>query len=438
MTQLTGPLTSQKSGPLAGAASAPGDKSISHRALIFSAMAAGRSEITGLLDGEDVLRTAAAMRALGAAVERDGPVWRIDGGAWKSPDKALYFGNSGTGARLVMGAVAGAGVAARFDGDASLRSRPMGRVIEPLRMMGLSATAADGRLPVAIDAGAPLAAIDCKLAQPSAQVKSAIILAALGAQGITCIHEPVRSRDHTERLLAVFGVELRFDADGAGGRYIFVPGGQGLSPTRLAVPGDPSSAAFLVAAALITPNSDVTVRNVSVNPLRAGFYETLRDMGANIVFENPREECGEPVADIRARHSVLHGCAVPAERAPSMIDEYPILAAVASCAAGETKMTGLEELRVKESDRIAAMEAGLAACGVDVASGPDWLRVIGDGTPPKGGADVKARHDHRIAMSFLVLGLAAKNPVAIDDVSMIATSFPDFLPVMTKLGAAIS
>lgn len=438
MAQAKTALSARKSGPLSGEAPAPGDKSISHRALIFGALAEGTTEIEGLLEGDDVLRTAAAMRALGAQVERESGVWRVSGAPWRPPDKALYFGNSGTGARLVMGAVAGAGIGAVFDGDASLRARPMGRVLEPLRMMGLEATDTGGRLPVAIEAGTGLTAVDCKLAQPSAQVKSAILLAALGAEGTTRVHEPVRCRDHTERMLAAFGVDPDFEDDGAAGRYISIRGGQTLSPAKIAMPGDPSSAAFLVAAAVITPRSDITVRNVLINPLRAGFYETLRDMGADIAFEDQREENGEPVADIRARHSVLHGCDVPAERGPSMIDEYPILAVVASFAAGETKMAGLEELRVKESDRIAAVEAGLAACGVDVASGPDWLRVVGDGSPPEGGARVRTHHDHRIAMSFLVMGLASSRPVEIDDAAMIATSFPDFMDIMRGLGAYIA
>ncbi len=435
---LIGPMIARKSGPLAGACAAPGDKSISHRALIFSALADGESTVSGLLEGDDVLRTAAAMRALGVDVEREGDDWRVRGGRWRSPVHPLYFGNSGTGARLVMGAVAGAGVAASFDGDKSLRSRPMGRVLEPLRMMGLAATARDSRLPVAIEVGGQLKAVSCKLAKPSAQVKSAILLAALGANGVTRVHEPDRSRDHTERMLGAFGAELTFEPDGAAGRYISLRGGQRLHPTRVAVPGDPSSAAFLAAAAAITPGSDVTIKNVLVNPLRTGFYKTLRDMGADIAFENQRESSGEPIADIRARHSVLHGVDVPAERAPSMIDEYPILSVVAAYASGETKMHGLEELRVKESDRVAATESGLVANGVDVTSGEDWLRVIGDGSPPAGGARVKVEHDHRIAMSFLVMGLAAGSPVEIDDGAMIATSFPAFGEVMSAIGADIA
>lgn len=434
MNSLSGPVIARPGPSLSGAGLAPGDKSISHRALIFSAMANGESAITGLLGGDDVLRTASALRALGAEIERDGDVWRVVGGPWQAPEKALYLGNSGTGARLLMGAVAGAGVAATFDGDASLRGRPMGRVLEPLRMMGMTAHARDGRLPVAIDAGPPLQSVSCKLAKPSAQVKSAILLAATGATGTTRIHEPALCRDHTERMLSAFGVELAFEADGAGGRFISIDGGQRLRPTDIIVPGDPSSAAFPVAAAVITPGSDITIRNVLVNELRTGFYRTLREMGADVSFQNQREENGEPIADIRARHSVLHGVKIPEERAPSMIDEYPILAVVAAFASGETLMAGLEELRVKESDRIAAIESGLVACGVDVKSGEDWLRVCGNGTPA-GDARVKTHHDHRIAMSFLIMGLAAKAPVKIDDASMIATSFPGFAPLMSSFGA---
>ncbi len=431
-------MIARKAGPLAGECAAPGDKSISHRALIFGALADGVSTVSGLLEGDDVLRTAAAMRALGAEIEREGDGWRVRGGPWRSPDQRLYFGNSGTGARLVMGAVAGAGVAAAFDGDKSLRARPMGRVLEPLRMMGLAATARDSRLPVSIEAGERLKAVSCKLAKPSAQVKSAILLAALGADGVTKVHEPQLCRDHTERMLSAFGANLSFEPDGEAGRFISLEGGQRLRPADLDVPGDPSSAAFPVAAAVITPGADIVIKNVLVNPLRIGFYETLRDMGADIAFENQRESCGEPVADIRARHSLLHGVDVPAARAPSMIDEYPILSVVAAFANGETKMSGLEELRVKESDRVATTENGLAANGVDVQSGPDWLRVIGDGSPPAGGARVKVEHDHRIAMSFLVMGLAAGAAVEIDDGAMIATSFPGFGETMSALGADIA
>jgi len=434
MGAMTKKADARRGGALSGAVSAPGDKSISHRSLILSALAAGESRIAGLLEADDVLRTAAAMRAFGAEVEKEADGWRVIGGPWISPERALYMGNSGTGARLVMGAAAGAGVAATFDGDQSLRSRPMGRVLEPLRMMGVEATAREGKLPVTLDAAADLTAINVKLATPSAQVKSAILLAALGASGVTRIHEPELCRDHTERMLTAFGADLSMESDGAEGRFISLEGGQSLTPCNVVVPGDPSSAAFMVAAALITPSSDVLVKNVLVNSLRTGVYATLREMGADIAFENERVENGEPVADIRARTSLLRGVDVPANRAPSMIDEYPILAIVAAFAHGETRMNGLEELRVKESDRIAAVEAGLAACGADVQSGPDWLKVKGK-AGLRGGAHIKTHHDHRIAMSFLVAGLAAEKPVAIDDYSMIATSFPSFFDVMMSLGA---
>ena len=427
---------SAKKGPLTGRAAAPGDKSISHRSLILGAMAAGESKVTGLLEGDDVLRTAAAMRALGAEIECDDGVWRVEGAPFSSPAQALYFGNSGTGVRLVMGAVAGARVAATFDGDQSLRSRPMGRVLEPLRMMGLTTDHMDGLLPVRLEEGGKLSAVECKLAKPSAQVKSAILLAALGADGKTTIHEPVLCRDHTERMLEAFGVKIETRPDGEAGRFIEIEGGQRLTASDVAVPGDPSSSAFLIAAALITPGSDILVENVLCNPLRTGVFETFKEMGAAISFENMREESGEPVADIRARHSVLHGVEVPASRAPSMIDEYPILSIVAAFAEGETVMHGLEELRVKESDRIASVEAGLVSCGVDVESGPDWMRVRGAGSV-RGGGHVKTNHDHRIAMSFLVLGAASEETVEIDDVAMIATSFPTFQPLMRSLGADI-
>ena len=434
----SGRVRAHRSGALAGRAAAPGDKSISHRALILGALADGETRIAGLLEADDVLRTAAAMRALGANVERDNGGWRVVGAPWRPAEKALYLGNSGTGVRLIMGAVAGARVAATFDGDVSLRSRPMGRVLEPLRLMGAEAEAREGKLPVSLAGNVPLSAISVKLATPSAQVKSAILLAGLGAEGVTRIHEPELCRDHTERMLSAFGAKLSMSDDGASGRFIEMAGGQTLQARSISVPGDPSSAAFPVAAALITPNSDITVTGVLVNPLRTGFYQTLREMGADVFFENQREQNGELVADIRARHSVLRGVDVPAERAPSMIDEYPILAIVAAHAHGETMMHGLEELRVKESDRIACVESGLTAIGGDAASGPDWLRVRGTGSALKGGALIKTHHDHRIAMSFLIAGLASDKPVEIDDASMIATSFPEFFDLMAALGAEMA
>lgn len=437
-TVLSGPLRAAASGPLRGEATAPGDKSISHRALIFSAIAQGESIIAGLLEGDDILRTASALRALGVEIERDGEGWRVHGGDWAAPSRALYFGNSGTGARIMMGAVAGARLNAAFDGDASLRARPMGRVLEPLRMMGAHAMSDSGRLPLEIDGRAGLSAVACKLAKPSAQVKSAILLAALGADGTTRLHEPVLTRDHTERMLTAFGASLGFEGDGADGRIIEIEGGQRLSPAAIAVPGDPSSAAFLAAAAVVTPGSDVLVRNMLVNPLRLGFYETLREMGAELVFENERDAGGERVADLRARFSLLKGVDVPAKRAASMIDEYPILGVVAAFADGETRMAGVEELRVKESDRAAAIVAGLTACGVSAEATGDLIRIRGTGRDgPRGGARVRAFHDHRIAMSFLVMGAGAREAVEVDDASMIATSYPDFVDALRALGASI-
>ena len=432
-------LKASRGGALSGAVSAPGDKSISHRALIFGALARGETIATGLLEGQDVLRTAAAMRALGARVERDlaeaGPVWRIEGARWRSPDRALYFGNSGTGCRLVMGALAGQSVSARFDGDQSLRARPMGRIAEPLGRMGARIALRDGKLPGSLTA-APLQGVDYEMPVASAQVKSAILLAGLGAKGMTRIIERTPSRDHTERMLAAFRADIRVEKEN-GARKISLAGGGALEATRIDTPGDPSSAAFIAAAAAITQGSEVVIRNVLVNPLRAGFFETLKEMGARLAFENMRDISGEPVADIRVRGSSLKGVAVPASRAASMIDEYPILAVVAAFAEGETRMNGVEELRVKESDRLAAVEAGLKANGVSVESGKDWLVVSGAGGV-SGGACVKTHLDHRIAMSFLVMGLAAERSVAIDDASMIATSFPQFVDMMRGLGADIA
>ncbi len=434
-----GGLAARPGRALTGAATAPGDKSISHRALLFGALAQGETIVSGLLEGDDVLRTAAAMRALGASVERDlseaGPLWRIVGARWKSPDRALWFGNSGTGCRLVLGAAAGQGVAAGFDGDASLRKRPMRRVTEPLGEMGAKITTKEGRLPLVLE-NASLRGISYRLPVASAQVKSAVLLAGLGAKGTTMVIEPERSRDHTERMLGAFGARIDIRPDGAG-RRIAIEGGQALRAVAVDVPGDPSSAAFIAAAAAITPGSDVTIAHVLVNPLRAGFFETLREMGAEIELLKPRPAGGEPIADIRVRHSALKGVAVPASRAPSMIDEYPILSVVAAFAKGDTYMPGIEELRVKESDRLAAIEAGLAANGVETESGPDWLRVFGKNGDVAGGGFVRTHLDHRIAMSFLVMGLASGRASTIDDAGMIATSFPAFMQTMRALGADI-
>ncbi|MEL6212662.1 MAG: 3-phosphoshikimate 1-carboxyvinyltransferase [Pseudomonadota bacterium] len=441
-------------GPLRGDVSAPGDKSISHRALILGAMADGETTVTGLLEGDDVLRTAAAMRALGAHIERDGrgagAVWRIAGAHAPVPgkpgalEKPLYFGNAGTGARLVMGAAAGRGIAASFDGDQSLRARPMDRIADPLALMGVQCRPLGEpdekggplRLPCTVEPPEKLKAIDYTLPKPSAQIKSAILLAALGAEGETVIREPEPCRDHSERMLAAFGAKLSITTERSG-RVIRLAGPQRVTACNTAVPGDPSSAAFPIAAALIVEGSDIVVRDVLVNPLRAGFYETLVEMGADISFENRREVSGEPIADIRARYSPrLKGVAAPASRSASMIDEYPILAIVAAFADGDTYMPGVQELRVKESDRIASVEAGLKANGVGVESGGDWMRVMGRGRTVAGGGRVSTHHDHRIAMSFLVMGLATQKPAAIDDAAMIATSFPTFFDLMAQLGAA--
>jgi 3-phosphoshikimate 1-carboxyvinyltransferase len=438
-------LVAGRGGPLTGAVAAPGDKSISHRALILAALAEGRSTISGLLEGEDILRTAAALRALGAQIEKERAPsgaetmarWRVEGGALNEPEAALYFGNSGTGCRLVMGAVAGLGVGAVFRGDASLNRRPMERVLAPLRLMGARAESRDGMLPVRIARDARLAGVDYALPKPSAQVKSAILLAALGARGRTIVREAAPSRDHTERMSPAFGAKVSVETDGAGGRRIQLDGPQKLKGADIIVPGDPSSAAFLVAAALIVPGSDVLVRNVCINPLRTGFFQTVREMGADIRFEEERVVSGEPVADIRARASKLKGVAVPAARAASMIDEYPALSILAAIAEGKTRMEGISELRVKESDRIAAVEAGLNANGVRTNSGPDWLEVEGVARL-KGGGRVATRMDHRIAMSFLVMGLAADAPIEVDEASIIATSFPGFADAMRRLGAQIN
>jgi len=433
---LTDTMTASSSQDLKGSLRAPGDKSISHRALILGALAQGETVITGLLTGDDVLRTAAAIRALGAIVERDGELWRVIGAPWVTPSSALYFGNAGTGSRLVMGAVAGAKVSAIFDGDASLRARPMGRILDPLAEMGTRTKSNDGKMPCHIEMSA-LAAVDFTLPKASAQIKSAVLLAALGAEGETIVREPELCRDHTERMLAVFGADISVEP-WKSGRLTRLKGGQSLMAAPVNVPGDPSSAAFLVAAALITPGSEVTIRNVLMNPHRIGFYETVREMGADISYHNERIDGEEPIADILVRSSRLKGLAVPADRAASMIDEYPILSVVAAFADGDTYMSGISELRIKESDRIAATETGLRACGVEVESGDDWLRVSGRAGDVPGGGKVASHHDHRIAMSFLILGLAAREPVITDSASMIATSFPEFATLMRQIGATIS
>ena len=435
-------LTARPSGPLRGRVRAPGDKSISHRALILGALAEGETRIEGLLEGDDVLRTAEAMALFGATLTREGEgAWRVHGhGGYAAPETVVDCGNSGTGVRLIMGAAAGFPFAATFTGDPSLRGRPMLRILAPLARMGARYLCRDGgRLPLTLQGG-DLGAIAYRLPEPSAQVKSAVLLAGLQADGVTEVVEPVPTRDHTERMLRAFGGEV--DAvDGADGRRIRLAGGQRLVGARIAVPGDPSSAAFLLVAALITPGSAVTVEGVLLNPLRTGLFVTLKEMGADLAIENEREAGGERVGDVTARTSELVGVDVPPERAPSMIDEYPILAAAAAFARGATRMRGLAELRVKESDRIAMMAAALAACGVGVEEEPEGLVVAGTGRANHrvaGGGRVATHGDHRIAMSALVLGLGAERPVTVDEPGMIATSFPGFGELMAKLGAEIA
>ena len=434
-------LIAKPGSPLRGRVRAPGDKSISHRALILGAMANGLTEVEGLLEGDDVLRTAAAMRAFGAEVERVGEgAWRIVGaGGFSEPEDVVDCGNAGTGVRLIMGAAAGFDLAATFTGDSSLRRRPMGRVLDPLTQMGAHVLGrGGGRLPLTLKGGG-LAGISYTLPMASAQVKSAVLLAGLNATGPVVVREPEPTRDHTERMLRAFGAEVLV-SDEPGARVIRIAPGQRLSGTFIRVPGDPSSAAFPIVAALITPGSAVTVEGVLLNPLRAGLFETLREMGADLNIENLRDEGGEPVGDLVARHSSLRGVEVPAGRAPSMIDEYPILAVAAAFAEGPTVMNGIGEMRIKESDRIALMAAGLTACGVGVEEGPESLTVVGAARgnhPVRGGGQVVTHGDHRIAMAHLVLGLAAEAPVGVYEPGMIATSFPGFVELMHGLGAAI-
>ena len=438
------PMTAHKSGPLRGTALVPGDKSISHRALIFGAMAVGETTITGLLEGQDVLDTARAMQAFGATVEQHGPgAWSVHGvgvGGFREPADVIDCGNSGTGVRLIMGCMATTGMTATFTGDASLRKRPMGRITDPLSLFGTQSYGrSGGRLPMTIVGAANPVPVRYALPVASAQVKSAVLLAGLNAPGQTVVIEREPTRDHSERMLLGFGAQLTVE-NTADGNIITLTGQPELRPQAVAVPRDPSSAAFPVCAALIVEGSDILVPGVSQNLTRNGLYLTLVEMGAKIDFQNPRLEGGEPVADLRVRFSdTMHGIDVPPDRAPSMIDEYPVLAVVASFATGRTVMRGIKELRVKESDRIDAMAHGLIACGVRVEEDADTLIVhgMGAGGVP-GAATCKTHIDHRIAMSFLVLGLAAKAAVSVDDASPIVTSFPIFAALMTGLGAEFS
>ncbi len=432
------PLSAVRSGPLAGRVRVPGDKSISHRALMLGALATGSTRITGLLEAEDVLNTAKVVEALGCPVRRDAGGWEVLGrgvGGLAQPAAPLDFGNSGTGCRLMMGVIAGHDIEATLVGDGSLSRRPMKRVLTPLRQMGLSVRDDRETLPLTIRGTSSLLPIEYRTPVPSAQVKSAILFAGLAATGCTTVIEREATRDHTERMLRYFGAEV-VTARRDGMTAISVTGDAELQGRPVVVPGDPSSAAFLAAAAAIVPGSDVTIPGVLVNETRIGFYTTLTEMGADVVFTDRREEGGEPIADIRVRHRRLTGVRVPAARAPSMIDEYPVLSVVAAFAAGETRMEGLAELKVKESDRLAATAAGLEACAVPARVAGDTLVVAG-GRTVRGGGRVVTHMDHRIAMAFLILGLGAERPVVVDDVRFVATSFPEFMDLMRSLGATL-
>ncbi|MBO0766089.1 MAG: 3-phosphoshikimate 1-carboxyvinyltransferase [Hyphomicrobiaceae bacterium] len=435
------PLSARRAKVLGGRVRVPGDKSISHRALLLGALATGRTRITGLLEGEDVLNTAKALNALGCPIKKDeAGAWEVFGrgvGGLEEPVADLDFGNSGTGVRLMLGVISGHSMTVRLTGDASLSRRPMARVLKPLELMGLEVLD-KGRdtLPLIVRGSADLIPIEYQVPVASAQIKSAILIAGLHASGETTVIEPTATRDHTERMLSYFGARVTATKR-QGLRAVSVKGDGELAGGDVKVPGDPSSAAFLAAAALIVPGSDVSIEGVLVNPTRTGFYTTLREMGADVAFTAERIEGGEPVADIRVRHARLRGVRVPPERAPAMIDEYPVLACLAAYAQGETRMEGLAELKVKESDRLAATAAGLLANGVAAKVDGDTLIVDGGRSVPGGGL-VATHLDHRIAMAFLVFGLGADRPVTVDDAGMIATSFPEFRPLMEELGAAFA
>jgi 3-phosphoshikimate 1-carboxyvinyltransferase len=442
-TAVSTPLTARRGGPVQGRARVPGDKSISHRALILASLTVGESTVAGLLEGEDVLHTAEAMRALGAQLERgDDGVWRVHGvgiGGFAQPAGPLDFGNSGTGCRLALGAVAGCPVTATFDGDASLRQRPMWRVLDPLERMGARVMdcAEGGQLPLTLQGARDCVPIVYESPVPSAQLKSAVLLAGLAAPGETTVIETQASRDHTERMLKHFGAKIVSRVHGEHGRRITLQGQPELTPANVVVPADPSSAAFPLVAALIVPGSDLVLEAVMTNPLRTGLYATLREMGAKIETLATRDDGGEEVADLRVTASALKGVDVPAERAPAMIDEYPVLAVAASFAEGVTRMRGLQELRVKESDRLEATATMLRTNGVTVEIEGDDLIVHGKPSVA-GGAEVATHMDHRIAMAALVMGLAADNPVRIDDSAFIVTSFPGFVELMRSLGCDLA
>ncbi len=427
------------SGPLTGTIRVPGDKSISHRSIMLGALAVGETRVSGLLEGEDVLATAAAMRAMGATVTRTGEgAWSVHGvgvGALLQPQAPLDMGNSGTSTRLLMGLVASHAISATFVGDASLSGRPMGRVIDPLSQMGAAFEASEGgRLPLTVRGANPAVPIEYRLPVASAQVKSAILLAGLNTPGITTVIEPVPTRDHSERMLRGFGADLTVEVDSAGVRTIRIRGEAELQPQVLEVPGDPSSAAFFIVAALIVPGSELTIENVGLNPTRAGLIELLRQMGGSIEELNPREVGGEPVADLLVKHSALKGIEVNPAVVPSMVDEFPVLFVAAALAEGTTVTTGLEELRVKESDRIAVMAAALTSAGANVVETENGLTIAGTGGEAlRGGGPVASHLDHRIAMAMAVAGLASTNGVEVDDTRPIATSFPQFEALLDRL-----
>lgn len=428
---------------LKGTVTVPGDKSVSHRSLIFASIASGRSTIEGMLEGEDVLCTAAALRQMGVSIEKNAKTgqWIVDGvgiGGLSEPSGCLDMGNSGTAARLMMGLVSSYGFNSFFTGDASLCKRPMNRVIQPLSEMGVAfVSRSQGRLPLVVQGSDEAMPIRYCLPVASAQVKSAILLAGLNIRGTTTVIEPEATRDHTERMIRFMGGDISVEQGDANERIIRVNGQSMLKAADFKVPADPSSAAFPVVAALLTPGSDMVIKGICTNPERIGLYQTLQEMGGHITFINARQEAGEEVVDVQVRHSTLQGIEIPASRAPSMIDEYPIVSVAASMAKGTTTMLGLEELRVKESDRLSAVEQGLLANGVTVKTTKDSMSIEGNPDSIEGGGVVTTHMDHRIAMAFLVMGMVAKNPVTIDDGSFIKTSFPEFISLMNSLGAAI-